>query len=111
MNGRPAEADWKVFRDHVEEWRDRYLLRRNQETTAILNEPELTPTERFWEAREKWEEIARILKDCLDPHSRSQMAMQLSLMYGHGMIQPADLGEFTDELREWILRLDVKPHT
>jgi len=49
------------------------------------------------------EKEAKILAHCLDGHSRSSMHWYLCLMYGHGLIQDADLEEFSQELREQIL--------
>ena len=102
MESKPKESDWKVFRRRVPEWRERYLSLKNQEIIAILTEKDKTPTEQFWDAKEKMKEEARILVDCLDGHSRSKMDWYLFLMYRHGLIQNADLEEFSEELREQI---------
>ena len=103
MERKPKESDWKIFRKRVPEWRERYLNVKNQEIIAVLTDKNKTPTEQFWDAKEKMKEEARILVDCLDGHSRSKMLYYLILMYRHGLIQDVDLEEFSQELREQIL--------
>lgn len=103
MNRKPKESDWKIFRKRVPEWRERYLNGKNKEIVAVLTDKERTPTKQFWDAKEKMETEAKILARCLDGHSRSSMHWYLCLMYGHGLIQDADLEEFSQELREQIL--------
>jgi L-lactate utilization protein LutB len=99
------ESDWQLFRERVPEYRERYLENVNDEIASILTSEEATPTEIFWEAKERMDAEAQILVDCLDGHSRSNMRMHLLLMYRHGLIEEADLEEFSDELRERILLL------
>lgn len=104
MPNKPLESDWKIYRERVSEWRERYLEKKNKEIVAILEDEEKKPTERFWEARRAMDEEAGILTDCLDGHSRSKMSWNLFLMHGHGLVLDEDLDEFSDGLRESILR-------
>jgi len=103
MQRKPLESDWKTFKKRVPEWRDRYLMKKNKEIIGILTDQSKTPTDQFWDAKKKMEKEARILVDSLDDHSRSKMRWSLILMHGHGLIEDADLQEFSDELREIIL--------
>jgi hypothetical protein len=111
MKSKPMESDWKIFRNRVPEWRERYLLKKNEEIIAVLTDERKTPTERFWDAKKKMGEEARVLVDCLDGHSRSKMRWYLYLMYGHGLIEDADLEEFSGELREQILESSRRQST
>ena len=97
------ESDWKTFAKRVPEWRERYLLKKNEEIIGILTDESKTPTERFWDAKKKMKEEAKVLVDCLDGHSRSKMQRYLLLMHLHGLIQDSDLNEFSEALREQIL--------
>jgi hypothetical protein len=103
MEKKPLESDWKTFKKRVPEWRERYLMKKNKEIIGILTDRHKTPTEQFWDAKKKMEKEARVLVDCLDGHSRSKMRWYLILMHRHGLIEDADLQEFSDELREDIL--------
>lgn len=98
----PAESDWKKFRAIVPELRERYLRDRNTELAFILKGETLTPTEKFWAASERIEEIGGILRACLDDLRRSNMVHSLKLMYRHQMISDEDLSGFSEELRERI---------
>ena len=100
MSRKPLESDWKIFRKHVPEWRERYLATKNQELVRILTAKNPTPTEQFWNAKNRMEEEAKTLVDCLDGHSRSKMQWYLFLMYQHGLIRDPDLEEFSEDLRE-----------
>lgn len=99
------ESDWRLFRDRVPEWRERYLGTVNEEIADMLGSDDGTPMEIFWEAKERMDEEGKILRDCLDGHSRSNMTMHLLLMYRHGLIDDADLDAFSDNLRDHILEL------
>jgi hypothetical protein len=103
MEKKPLESDLKTFSKRVPEWRERYLLKKNEEIIGILTDNSKTPTERFWNAKKRMKEEAKILVDCLDGHSRSEMQWYLLVMHRRGMIQNSDLNEFSEALREGIL--------
>ena len=95
----PAESDWKKFRALVPKLRERYLGTRNARIAASLTNPAKNETERFWGAMETMEKEARILRYCLDGHSRSKMWLFVMSMIRAGMFDKVDLAEFSDELR------------
>jgi hypothetical protein len=100
---KPLESDWKTFWKGVPEWRERYLLKKNEEIIGVLTDERKTPTERFWDAKKRMKEEAKILTDCLDGHSRSKMHWYLILMYRYGLVQDSDLSQFSEPLRNQIL--------
>ena len=97
------ESDWRTFRDSLVDWRERYLQSTTEAIADLLQENDQSPTERFWKAKERTDETAKILRDCLDGYSRSKMHTHLVLMYRHGLIDDADLERFSDELRDRVL--------
>ena len=97
-----STSDWNAFRRRVPEWRERYLRLKNEELVGLLRDEALTPTERFWQAKERMAEEARVLRACLDGHSKGKVAWYLSLMHGHGMIGNDDLDEFSEGLRATV---------
>jgi hypothetical protein len=103
MYDKPLESDWKTFRRLVPEWRERYLTKRNEEIIGILSDANRSPTEQFWDAKEKMEKEARTLTDCLDGHSRSDMSFYLLVMRRRALIGDSDLDQFSGELREHIV--------
>jgi hypothetical protein len=103
MNDRPRESDWKRYSKMIADVRERYLEQRNQEIVRILTDSEKTPTKCFWDAWAKIGEVARILEDCLDNHSRSKMFPNMFLMLRHGMLTKEDLSGFSEALRDKLL--------
>lgn len=99
QQNKPQESDWKQFRKMVPEQRERYLEERLPSFQKILSDQDRTPTRRFWDAFEKMEETGKILRDCLDGHSRSKMILFMSLMYRYGMLKDEDLHPFSEELQ------------
>ncbi len=98
-----SESDWKKFRALVPTWRERYITERNAKIKAMLDAPDRTATERFWDVYQVMEKEARILETCLDGHSRSKMWFHLILMRKAGMLTGDDLVDFTPELQKQIL--------
>lgn len=110
MYEKPLESDWKLFQKRVPEWRERYLESRNKEIVRILTDDSKSPTEWFWDAKERIHNEARLLVDLLDGHSRSKMFRYLFAMYGHGFIGAGDLEEFSEELRDRIRKTSDALH-
>jgi hypothetical protein len=99
----PAESDWKKFRAMVPILRERYLAARNGPIAALLTDPKKNETERFWDAMAEMEKEARVLRQCLDGHSRSKMGLFMLTMIRAGMLKKEDLEEFSEELRNELL--------
>lgn len=95
----PIESDWKKFSAMVPELRERYLASRNARLAARLTDPRKSETERFWEVLEEMEKEARVLRRCLDGHSRSSMWLYLRAMIGAGMLTREDAQAFSAELQ------------
>ena len=68
----------------------------------IFQSESSTPTEKFWKASERMEEIGSILRACFDDHRRSTMIHSLRLMYNHQIITDEDLDGFSEEAQERI---------
>jgi len=98
----PMESDWKKFRAMVPILRERYLAERNAGILRKFTDAKKTETERFWDAMEAMEVEARILRQCLDGHSRSKMWLYLLTMARAGMLKKEDLVGFSDELRQEV---------
>jgi len=98
------ESDWRKFRDMVPQLRERYLAERNARIARIFADPKKNETERFWDALKEMEREAKILRDCLDGHSRSSMFSYLCVMLSVGMLRKEDLLQFSDELQQKLSR-------
>ncbi len=105
QSNKPLESDWKTFRKMVPELRERYLARVNRELAELLGgSGDSTETEKFWDAEEMIRKQAKILCDCLDRHSRSNMIFSCLLMYRYKMLTAADLEHFSEDFRESVTR-------
>lgn len=102
MNEKQTESDWKTFKKLVPEIRERYLQRLNSELSEILHDQSLTPTEQFWTLQKRVREVAQILRDCFDGHSRSKLLMFLLLMRRHEILIDEDLKQFSNEIQNQI---------
>lgn len=102
---KPQKSDWKQFRKMVPNLRERYLEENIPFIQEILNDKNRTPTERFWDTFKEMEKTGKILRDCLDGHSRSNMVMNMSLMYRYGLMKDEDLKHFSEELQERMQNL------
>ena len=111
MHDTPMESDWKEFRNIVPTLRERYLEELIPELTATLQDDSQTPTERFWSTHERIQEIEKILRACLDGHSRSRMMSYIFLMIRHQMMTEDDLAEFSEDLRERVKQSSITPAT
>ncbi len=96
------ESDWRKFSDMVPRLRERYLTDRNARIAALLADPKKNETERFWDAIVEMEREARVLRQCLDGHSRSKMWLYMLTMIRAGMLKREDMGVFSDELQKKV---------
>jgi predicted protein tyrosine phosphatase len=94
------ESDWKKFRAMAPVLRERYLAERHAGILRKFTDPKKTETERFWDTLEEMEAEAKILRHCLDGHSRSKMWLYMLSMAHAGMLKSEDMVGFSDELRE-----------
>jgi hypothetical protein len=99
------EADWKKFREMVPMLRERYLSQINARITSILADPSKNETERFWDAFEVTQTESRVLRDCLNGHSRSNMWEFLHCMIGCGMLHKEDMAVFSQDLQAEFARV------
>ena len=96
------ESDWRKFRDIVPTLRERYLAARNARISTLLTDPTKTETERFWDAVEVMEREARVLRECLDGHSRSKMWLYMLAMIRAGMLTREDISVFSEDLQKEV---------
>jgi hypothetical protein len=104
MNAKPIESDWKKFRDMVEFLRERYLKEKNQALLKILTDSDRTPTAQFWDTFDQMKKEKKVLQDCLDGHSRSNMYFSIHLMLNYGMLKEGDLNDFSETLQERLTK-------
>jgi hypothetical protein len=96
------ESDWRKFSEMAPKLRERYLAEQNARIVRLLTDRKKNETERFWDAMEVMEREAKILRKCLDGHSRSKMWLFMLSMIQVGMLKKEDMAVFSEELRNEI---------
>ncbi len=102
----PNKSDWKKFRDSLDNWRERYLQRKNIEIRAILENKDLNETEIFWGIVEFQKKESKKLRDCLDGFTKSNMTLHMALMKKYEMIDQNDIQEFSKELQNFLKEIE-----
>ena len=102
---KPKESDWKKFKDLIPLMRDRFLLRKNEELIAVLSQEGKTPTEIFWETKERLDEYEKIIYQCFRYQSRSDMWLAVLSMRTYCLMLDEDLEQFSEPLRQDIQRV------
>jgi hypothetical protein len=103
---KPKESDWKKFKNSLDKWRERYLKRKNDEMRAILEDKDLSETEKFWNIVDFQKTESKILRNCLDGYSRSKMTLHMAVMKKYEMICKQDIEEFSEELQEFLKNIE-----
>jgi protein-tyrosine phosphatase len=100
------ESDWKKFRNSLDKWRELYLKRKNDEVRVILEDKNLNETEKFWGIVDFQKNESKVLRNCLDGYSRSNMFLHMALMKKYKMICKEDIEEFSEELQEYMKKIE-----
>lgn len=91
-----TKQDWKLFREHLPKWQERYMDRLNQEYIELLSS-DREASEKFW-ALEK-----RIRRDKKKAGvqlelSKSILHLHLAELLSEGAISEEDLDGFSEDL-------------
>lgn len=96
-----SRKDWKLYREKIAGWQERYMDRLNKEYIAILSSGKGNPSDRFWELE------ARIKKDRRHPgviieRRKSNAFFDIVDLLRRNVITCDDLDGFSDELQEAV---------
>ena len=96
-----SKKDWKLYREKIAGWQERYMDRLNKEYIAIFSSGEGNPSDRFWELE------ARIKKDRRHPGviiemRKSNEFFDIVDLLRRNVITCDDLDDFSDELQEAV---------
>lgn len=97
-----TKKDWALFREKISDWQEAYMNKLNKEYIELLS-GEGRPSEKFWTLEE------RIRNDKKDTGvqlkiSRSNCIPNIISLLNERAITMKDLEEFSDELKETILK-------
>lgn len=98
------ESDWKKISRLLPELRERYLAEQNARLVRMLTEPGKNDTDRFWDTYKEMRQQSKILVQCLDDYSRSNMERHMVQMLHAGLLKQEDLAVFSEELQKDLAR-------
>ena len=98
-----SEKDWRIFREKVPEWQERYMDGLCKEYVEVLSR-DGNPSERFWALHDRIRRDKRSIGVQVEMR-RSMMRQNLILLLRENVIAPADLGCFSDDFRAQIEQL------
>ncbi len=92
-----SKRDWKLFKNKIPEWQERYMERLNKEYMEILKGKECA-SDKFWKLEEK------IRKDKKHPGvivemNRQDMVFHIIALMDAGIIQQEELEGFSEDLQ------------
>ena len=95
-----SKRDWKLFRERVSDWQERYMEQLSKEYIEILSAPG-NASDHFWEIEE------RIKKDKKHPGvilemSKSNAIWDIAMLIGYKVITMDDLEGFSEDLIEGV---------
>lgn len=93
-----SKRDWKLFREKIADWQERYMDRLNKEYIELLSKEGGNPSDKFW-ALEK-----RIKRDRKKPGvmlemEKSETIYNIVMLIQDKVISFEDLDEFSDGLK------------
>ena len=98
------ESDWKKIGKMLPFLRERYLVNQNARLVRMLTEQGKTDADRFWDTLKEMKQQSKILVQCFDGYSRSNMEDHMRQMLHVGMLKQEDLAAFSEGLQKNLKR-------
>jgi len=95
----PTKSDWKLFRERLPDYRERYLQKRSKDFARMLQDPNKTGTEQLWDTYEAMSQEAKQLRRLLDGYHKSDTEMLLARLIRAGIAQLSDLEASSEDLQ------------
>lgn len=99
-------SDWKLFNKYLPTWRENYLEKINRHIIEVFTNDKLSNTEKFWKVKKVMDDKEKILTDCFDNYSRSNMFIHIVMMCNNKVIGKADLSEFSSTVTDQIDKME-----
>lgn len=98
-----SKKDWKLFRERVPQWQERYMEGLAEEYIALLRLPEAGAS-RFWKLQKRIENDSRHPGVSLELRN-SEVIWDIVTFVREGVIAVEELEGFSDELVEEVERI------
>ena len=95
-----SEKDWKLFKEKLPLWQERYIEKLNAEYIQILSSKE-NPSEKFWSLENKIKKDRRKAGVIAEMSRKNMLSTLLELMSDNA-ISETDLIEFSNDVKETV---------
>ncbi len=100
MRGDFPESDWRIFRDNIADWQERYMDRLNKEYIELLMS-DRAPSEKFWTLYKRMQKDKNKAGVQVQ-RSRSTLLENMIELIREGAVSEAELSEFSDGLQSAV---------
>lgn len=96
------EADWKIFRNLVTPWIERYFQKKNESYIRMLRS-EGRARDKWWKLKDLMKNDIKVIESGTDM-SRSCLIDDLSILAANGIITVDELEKFTPKMQDQVIR-------
>jgi chromatin segregation and condensation protein Rec8/ScpA/Scc1 (kleisin family) len=96
-----TKADWKLFREKLPGWQERFMEKLVNEYSKMLKDKSMPASEKFWKLEDRIKKDKR-LTGVMCEMRKSEVVWNLISLYREGAITLDDLDGFSDKLVERI---------
>ena len=99
-----SKSDWKLFREKLPEWQEKYMEKLVGEYITFLSQDDKAASDKCWELEK------RIKKDRKHPGvimelNKSEAIWDIANLIRQKVILPDDLSDFSEELQQDVKRI------
>ena len=99
-----SKKDWKLFRERLSEWQEKYMEDLIKEYVNFLNDDTKPASEKFWELEKRIKEDKRHPGVIIEL-KKSEVIWDMVHLIRLKVITSDDLSEFSEELRQEVKRI------
>ena len=99
-----SKKDWKLFRERLSEWQEKYMEDLIKEYVNFLNDDTKPASEKFWELEKRIKEDKRHPGVIMEL-KKSEVIWDIVCLIRLRVITYDDLSEFSDELQMEVKRM------
>ena len=99
-----SKKDWKLFRERLSDWQEKYMEDLIKEYVNFLNDDTKPASEKFWELEKRIKEDKRHPGVIMEL-KKSEVIWDMVHLIRLKVITSDDLSEFSEELRQEVKRI------
>jgi len=99
-----SKNDWKLFREKLQDWQEKYMEGLVKEYVSFLNDNTKHASEKFWKLEKRIKEDKRHPGVIMEM-SKSEVLWDIVRLIRLKVITYDDLSDFSDELQQEVKRI------